>query len=143
MLQILNIKVISRVDKMFLLLRSVCSTIISKDQSWMNVSVSEITNCCVCVCVCVCVSVCLCVCVCLSVCVCVCRSRSLRTPANMFIINLAITDLLMCVTQSPIFFTTSMHKRWIFGEKGKTIYCEDFNSFNLYSSSSLLCLMIQ
>lgn len=47
-----------------------------------------------------------------------CRSRSLRTPANMFIINLALTDLLMCVTQTPIFFTTSMHKRWIFGEKG-------------------------
>ncbi|XP_056252043.1 melanopsin-A-like [Seriola aureovittata] len=46
------------------------------------------------------------------------RSRSLRTPANMFIINLAITDLLMCVTQTPIFFTTSMNKRWIFGEKG-------------------------
>lgn len=50
------------------------------------------------------------------------RSRSLRTPANMFIINLAITDLLMCITQSPIFFTTSMHKRWIFGEKGCELY---------------------
>lgn len=49
------------------------------------------------------------------------RSRSLRTPANMFIINLAVTDLLMCLTQSPIFFTTSMHKRWIFGEKGRTL----------------------
>lgn len=46
------------------------------------------------------------------------RSRSLRTPANMFIINLAVADLLMCVTQTPIFFTTSMNKRWIFGEKG-------------------------
>ncbi|XP_014831187.1 PREDICTED: melanopsin-A-like [Poecilia mexicana] len=46
------------------------------------------------------------------------RSRSLRTPANMFIINLAVTDLLMCLTQSPVFFTTSMNKRWIFGEKG-------------------------
>lgn len=46
------------------------------------------------------------------------RSRSLRTPANMFIINLAVTDFLMCVTQTPIFFTTSLHKRWIFGEKG-------------------------
>lgn len=49
---------------------------------------------------------------------CVCRSRTLRTPANLFIINLAITDFLMCATQAPIFFTTSMHKRWIFGEKG-------------------------
>ncbi|KAG9346186.1 hypothetical protein JZ751_008009 [Albula glossodonta] len=48
-----------------------------------------------------------------------CRSRSLRTPANMFIINLAVTDFLMCITQTPIFFITSMHKRWIFGEKGE------------------------
>uniref|UniRef100_A0A3P8YQR0 G-protein coupled receptors family 1 profile domain-containing protein n=1 Tax=Esox lucius TaxID=8010 RepID=A0A3P8YQR0_ESOLU len=50
------------------------------------------------------------------------RSRSLKTPANMFIINLAITDLLMCLTQAPIFFTTSMHKRWIFGEKACEMY---------------------
>ncbi|KAL0964311.1 hypothetical protein UPYG_G00322100 [Umbra pygmaea] len=50
------------------------------------------------------------------------RSRSLKTPANMFIINLAITDLLMCLTQAPIFFTTSMHKRWIFGEKACELY---------------------
>nr|XP_029540637.1 melanopsin-A-like [Oncorhynchus nerka] len=47
-----------------------------------------------------------------------CRSKSLRTPANMFIINLALTDFLMCVTQTPIFFINSMHNRWIFGEKG-------------------------
>lgn len=49
---------------------------------------------------------------------CYCRSQSLRTPANMFIINLAITDFMMCVTQTPTFFITSMHRRWIFGEKG-------------------------
>ncbi|KAJ8365427.1 hypothetical protein SKAU_G00142580 [Synaphobranchus kaupii] len=51
-----------------------------------------------------------------------CRSRSLRTPANMFIINLAVTDFLMCITQAPIFFITSMHKRWIFSEKGCELY---------------------
>ncbi|KAG7492548.1 hypothetical protein MATL_G00015490 [Megalops atlanticus] len=51
-----------------------------------------------------------------------CRSRSLRTPANMFVINLAIADFLMCITQTPIFFITSMHKRWIFGEKGCELY---------------------
>uniref|UniRef100_A0A8D0H1X7 Opsin 4 n=1 Tax=Sphenodon punctatus TaxID=8508 RepID=A0A8D0H1X7_SPHPU len=47
-----------------------------------------------------------------------CRSKSLRTPANMFIINLAVSDFLMSITQSPVFFTSSFHKRWIFGEKG-------------------------
>ncbi|XP_067996130.1 melanopsin isoform X3 [Melanerpes formicivorus] len=47
-----------------------------------------------------------------------CRSRSLQTPANIFIINLAISDFLMSITQSPVFFTNSLHKRWIFGEKG-------------------------
>nr|XP_046210860.1 melanopsin-A-like [Oncorhynchus gorbuscha] len=36
----------------------------------------------------------------------------------MFIINLALTDFLTCVTQTPIFFINSMHNRWIFGEKG-------------------------
>ncbi|NWU43400.1 OPN4 protein, partial [Hylia prasina] len=47
-----------------------------------------------------------------------CRSRSLRTPANIFIINLAISDFLMSITQSPVFFTSSLYKHWIFGEKG-------------------------
>ncbi|RMC11727.1 hypothetical protein DUI87_11850 [Hirundo rustica rustica] len=47
-----------------------------------------------------------------------CRSRSLRTPANILIINLAISDFMMSITQSPVFFTSSLYKRWIFGEKG-------------------------
>ncbi|XP_010210598.1 PREDICTED: melanopsin [Tinamus guttatus] len=51
-----------------------------------------------------------------------CRSRSLQTPANIFIVNLAISDFLMSITQSPIFFTNCLHKRWIFGEKGCELY---------------------
>ncbi|NXA85410.1 OPN4 protein, partial [Melanocharis versteri] len=47
-----------------------------------------------------------------------CRSRSLQTPANIPIINLAISDFLMSITQSPVFFTNSLYKHWIFGEKG-------------------------
>ncbi|KAK0150456.1 Melanopsin-A [Merluccius polli] len=50
------------------------------------------------------------------------KSRSLRTPANMFILNLAAADLLMCVTQTPTFFITSLHRRWIFGEKACEVY---------------------
>ncbi|XP_078247099.1 melanopsin isoform X3 [Pogona vitticeps] len=47
-----------------------------------------------------------------------CRSRGLRTPANMFIINLAVSDFLMSITQCPVFFTNSLNRRWIFGKKG-------------------------
>ncbi|XP_072246417.1 melanopsin-A [Leuresthes tenuis] len=70
------------------------------------------------------------------------RSRSLRTPANMFIINLAITDLLMCITQSPIFFTTSMHKRWIFGEKGCELYAFCGALFGICSMITLTVIAI-
>ena len=47
------------------------------------------------------------------------RSRSLRTPANMFIINLAISDFLMSFTQAPVVFASSLSKRWLFGEAGR------------------------
>uniref|UniRef100_A0A2K5ESU1 Opsin 4 n=1 Tax=Aotus nancymaae TaxID=37293 RepID=A0A2K5ESU1_AOTNA len=50
------------------------------------------------------------------------RSRGLRTPANMFIINLAVSDFLMSFTQAPVFFASSLYKRWLFGETGCEFY---------------------
>ncbi|XP_036593160.1 melanopsin [Trichosurus vulpecula] len=68
-----------------------------------------------------------------------CRSRSLRTPANMFVINLAISDFFMSFTQAPVFFASSLYKRWIFGEKG----CE-FYAFcgALFGITSMITLMV-
>uniref|UniRef100_A0A8C1IAL3 Opsin 4b n=1 Tax=Cyprinus carpio TaxID=7962 RepID=A0A8C1IAL3_CYPCA len=71
-----------------------------------------------------------------------CKSRSLRTPANMFIINLAVTDFLMCVTQTPIFFTTSLHKRWIFGEKGCELYAFCGALFGICSMITLMIIAV-
>nr|XP_044993707.1 melanopsin [Jaculus jaculus] len=51
-----------------------------------------------------------------------CRSRSLRTPANMFIINLAVSDFFMSVTQAPVFFASSLYRRWLFEEAGCKFY---------------------
>ncbi|XP_072612517.1 melanopsin isoform X1 [Vulpes vulpes] len=48
-----------------------------------------------------------------------CRTRGLRTPSNMFIINLAVSDFFMSFTQAPVFFASSLHKRWLFGEAGR------------------------
>ncbi|XP_006630959.3 melanopsin-A isoform X1 [Lepisosteus oculatus] len=70
------------------------------------------------------------------------RSRSLRTPANIFIINLAITDFLMCLTQAPVFFTTSMHKRWIFGEKGCELYAFCGALFGICSMITLTVIAV-
>ncbi|XP_058263175.1 opsin 4b [Hemibagrus wyckioides] len=71
-----------------------------------------------------------------------CKSRSLRTPANMFIINLAITDFLMCVTQTPIFFITSMNRRWIFGEKGCELYAFCGALFGMCSMITLMIIAV-
>ncbi|XP_061693727.1 melanopsin-A isoform X2 [Syngnathoides biaculeatus] len=70
------------------------------------------------------------------------RSRSLRTPANMFIINLAVTDLLMCVTQAPVFFVSSMHKRWIFGEKACELYAFCGALFGICSMVTLTVIAV-
>uniref|UniRef100_A0A3Q2YG08 Opsin 4 n=1 Tax=Hippocampus comes TaxID=109280 RepID=A0A3Q2YG08_HIPCM len=70
------------------------------------------------------------------------RSRSLRTPPNMFIINLAVTDLLMCVTQAPIFFISSMHKRWIFGEKACELYAFCGALFGICSMITLTVIAV-
>ncbi|XP_029312568.1 LOW QUALITY PROTEIN: opsin 4b [Cottoperca gobio] len=71
-----------------------------------------------------------------------CRSRSLRTPSNIFIINLAITDLLMCVTQTPTFFINSMHKRWIFGKKGCELYAFCGALFGICSMMTLMVIAV-
>lgn len=55
--------------------------------------------------------------------------KKLRTPPNFFIMNLAISDFLMAITQSPIFFVNSLYKGWIFGETGIffLIFINDLN----------------
>ncbi|XP_078386742.1 melanopsin-A isoform X2 [Cetorhinus maximus] len=68
-----------------------------------------------------------------------CRSKSLRSPSNTFIINLAISDFLMSITQAPVFFVTSLHKRWIFGEKGCELYAF---CGALFGISSMITLVV-
>ncbi|KAI5107849.1 melanopsin-A [Silurus meridionalis] len=70
------------------------------------------------------------------------RSHTLRTPANMFIINLAITDFFMCATQTPVFFISSMHKRWIFGEKGCELYAFCGALFGICSMITLMVIAV-
>ncbi|XP_075073123.1 melanopsin isoform X1 [Mixophyes fleayi] len=71
-----------------------------------------------------------------------CRSRSLRSPANMFIINLAISDFFMSITQAPVFFAASLHKRWIFGEKGCELYAFCGALFGITSMITLMVIAV-
>ncbi|XP_036905836.1 melanopsin isoform X2 [Sturnira hondurensis] len=71
-----------------------------------------------------------------------CRSRSLRTPANMFIINLAISDFLMSFTQAPVVFASSLYKRWLFGEAGCEFYAFCGALFGITSMITLTAIAL-
>ncbi|KAG8520609.1 Melanopsin, partial [Galemys pyrenaicus] len=71
-----------------------------------------------------------------------CRSRGLRTPANMFIINLAISDFLMSFTQAPVFFASSLYKQWLFGEAGCEFYAFCGALFGITSMITLTAIAL-
>ncbi|XP_036317160.1 melanopsin [Pipistrellus kuhlii] len=71
-----------------------------------------------------------------------CRSRGLRTPANMFIINLAVSDFLMCFTQAPVVFASSLHRRWLFGEAGCEFYAFCGALFGITSMITLTAIAL-
>ncbi|XP_038152762.1 opsin 4xa [Cyprinodon tularosa] len=68
--------------------------------------------------------------------------KKLRTPPNFFIMNLAISDFLMAITQSPIFFVNSLYKGWIFGETGCKMYAFCGALFGITSMINLLAISI-
>ncbi|XP_067893466.1 melanopsin-like [Heterodontus francisci] len=70
---------------------------------------------------------------------CVHVNKKLRTPPNFFIMNLAISDLLMSASQSPVFFISSLNKRWLFGDIG----CELYGFCGaLFGITSMITLMV-
>ncbi|CAN9504266.1 unnamed protein product [Ophioblennius macclurei] len=68
--------------------------------------------------------------------------KKLRTPPNFFIMNLAVSDFLMAITQSPIFFVNSLYKGWIFGETGCKIYAFCGALFGITSMINLLAISV-
>ncbi|XP_018613192.1 melanopsin-like [Scleropages formosus] len=69
-----------------------------------------------------------------------CRSRTLRTPGNIFVVNLAVADFLMSLTQAPIFFVASLHRRWIFGERACELYAFCGGLFGICSMMTLTAI---
>ncbi|KAK9532573.1 hypothetical protein VZT92_009951 [Zoarces viviparus] len=69
-------------------------------------------------------------------------NKKLRTAPNFFIMNLAVSDFLMAITQSPIFFINSLYKGWIFGETGCKIYAFCGALFGITSMINLLAISL-
>ncbi|XP_051552365.1 melanopsin-A-like isoform X1 [Myxocyprinus asiaticus] len=69
-------------------------------------------------------------------------NKKLRNLPNYFIMNLAVSDFLMAITQSPIFFINCLYKQWMFGELGCKIYAFCGALFGITSMINLLAISI-
>lgn len=71
-----------------------------------------------------------------------CRSRTLRSPSNLLVVNLAAADFLMSLTQSPVFFVASLHRRWVFGEVACELYAFCGALFGITSMMTLTTIAV-
>lgn len=46
------------------------------------------------------------------------KFRSLWTPINLILLNISLSDVLVCVFGTPFSFAASLHGRWLIGEYG-------------------------
>ncbi|KAI5624462.1 opsin 4xa, partial [Silurus asotus] len=69
-------------------------------------------------------------------------NKKLRSTPNYFIVNLAVSDFLMAITQSPIFFINSLYKEWVFGKTGCKIYAFCGALFGITSMINLVAISI-
>ncbi|XP_060565088.1 rhodopsin, GQ-coupled-like [Ruditapes philippinarum] len=71
------------------------------------------------------------------------REKSLRTSSNMFIVNLAISDLTFSVVNGfPLFSISSFNKRWIFGTAACEFYGLIGGIFGLMSINTMVAIAI-
>ncbi|XP_034743854.1 pinopsin-like [Etheostoma cragini] len=68
------------------------------------------------------------------------RYKILRSPINLLLINIAISDLLVCVLGTPFSFAASMKGRWLIGEGGCVWYGFANSLFGIVSLISLAVL---
>jgi len=47
-----------------------------------------------------------------------CRFKSLRTPVNMLLLNISVSDMLVCLCGTTLSFASSLRARWLFGRRG-------------------------
>ncbi|XP_071973974.1 melanopsin-B-like isoform X1 [Engystomops pustulosus] len=69
-------------------------------------------------------------------------NKKLRTAPNYFIMNLAVSDLLMSATQAPVCFLNSFNRKWILGGIACNVYAFCGALFGITSMMTLLAIAI-
>ncbi|XP_076601304.1 teleost multiple tissue opsin a [Chaetodon auriga] len=72
-----------------------------------------------------------------------CRYKMLRSPINLLLINISISDLLVCVLGTPFSFAASTQGRWLIGEGGCVWYGFANSLFGIVSLISLAVLSFE
>lgn len=47
-----------------------------------------------------------------------CKFKTLRTPVNMLLLNISVSDMLVCVCGTTLSFASSIQARWLYGRHG-------------------------
>ncbi|XP_019733547.1 vertebrate ancient opsin-like [Hippocampus comes] len=69
-----------------------------------------------------------------------CRYKILRSPINLLLINISVSDLLVCLLGTPFSFAASTQGRWLIGAKGCVWYGFANSLFGIVSLISLAVL---
>ncbi|XP_078514116.1 parapinopsin-like [Lissotriton helveticus] len=69
-----------------------------------------------------------------------CKFKTLRTPVNMMLLNISISDMLVCVSGTTLSFASSIYGQWIGGEYGCRWYGFVNSCFGIVSLISLAIL---
>ncbi|KAM8733689.1 teleost multiple tissue opsin 3a [Acanthopagrus schlegelii] len=68
------------------------------------------------------------------------KFRSLWTPINLILLNISLSDILVCLFGTPFSFAASLHGRWLIGEQGCKWYGFSNALFGIVSLVSLSVL---
>ncbi|XP_061735269.1 teleost multiple tissue opsin 2b [Nerophis ophidion] len=69
-----------------------------------------------------------------------CKFKKLRTPVNMMLLNISVSDMLVCVFGTTLSFASSIRGRWLLGRSGCNWYGFINSCFGIVSLISLVIL---
>ncbi|KAM3862322.1 teleost multiple tissue opsin 2b [Diretmus argenteus] len=69
-----------------------------------------------------------------------CKFKTLRTPVNMLLLNISVSDMLVCACGTTLSFASSLRRKWFLGHHGCSWYGFINSCFGIESLISLVIL---